>query len=119
MSKMELEKTVKMNILFSFYGALLTPKQVQYMSDYYEEDYTLAEIAVNSDVSRQAIYDSIKRAEEALIDYEEKLQLVEEFNNRTDTLKEIKKHIEESYGNDERLNELIHNIIQDSAREGN
>lgn len=116
---MELEKTVKMNMLFSFYGALLTPKQAQYMSDYYEEDYTLAEIADNSDVSRQAIYDSIKRAEEALIDYEKKLQLVEEFNNRTETLKKIRKHIEQNYGNDETLNELINHIIQDSAREGN
>jgi len=116
---MELEKTVKMNMLFSFYGALLTPKQAQYMSDYYEEDYTLAEIADNSDVSRQAIYDSIKRAEEALIDYEEKLQLVAEFNNRTETLKAIRQHIEENYGNDERLNALINNIVQDSAREGN
>lgn len=119
MTNMELEKTIRMNLLFSFYGALLTPKQSQYMSGYYEEDYTLAEIADNSKVSRQAIYDSIKRAEEALIDYEEKLQLVEEFNNRTNTLREIKKHIEESYGNDERLNELINDIVQDSAREGN
>lgn len=116
---MELEKTVQMNMLFSFYGALLTPKQAQYMSDYYEEDYTLAEIADNYTVSRQAIYDSIKRAEEALLDYEEKLQLVHEFNNRTDTLKKIKKHIEESYGNDETLNQLINEIVQDSSREGN
>ena len=44
---MELEKTLKMNQLFSFYGELLTSKQKQYMSDYYEEDYTLAEIADN------------------------------------------------------------------------
>lgn len=116
---MELEKTVKMNILFSFYGALLTPKQAQHMSDYYEEDYTLAEIADNYGVSRQAIYDSIKRAEESLHDYEEKLQLVEEFNNRTETLKKIREHIHTTYGNDEVLAALINEIIQDSSREGN
>ncbi|MDN6196315.1 MAG: YlxM family DNA-binding protein, partial [Atopostipes suicloacalis] len=79
---MDLEKTLRMNRLFSFYQALLTEKQAQYMSDYYEEDYTLAEIAENSNVSRQAIYDSIKRTEESLIKYEEKLQLVKEFEER-------------------------------------
>lgn len=116
---MELEKTLKMNMLFSFYGALLTPKQAQYMSDYYEEDYTLAEIADNYGVSRQAIYDSINRAGEALTDYEQKLQLVEEFEDRKETLKEIRQYIEDAYGNDEKLIELINKIIQDSTREGN
>jgi hypothetical protein len=116
---MELEKTVKMNMLFSFYGALLTPKQAQYMADYYEEDYTLAEIAANYEVSRQAVYDSIKRVEEILINYEEKLQLVAEFEERKETLKKIRQYIEDSYGNDETLNKLINDIIQDSTREGN
>ncbi len=116
---MELEKTVRMNMLFSFYGALLTPKQAQYLSDYYEEDYTLAEIADNNGVSRQAIYDSIKRAEESLMDYEDKLHLLEEFEARQDVLEKIKKHINENYENDEELNELINQIVQDSTREEN
>lgn len=116
---MELEKTLKMNILFSFYGALLTPKQAKYMADYYEEDFTLAEIADNHGVSRQAIYDSIKRAEEALITYENKLQFVEEFENRKMALKNIRKYIQEHYGNDDKLNVLIDEMIQDSTREEN
>lgn len=116
---MELEKTVRMNMLFSFYGALLTPKQAQYMSDYYEEDYTLAEIADNYGVSRQAIYDSIKRAEESLINYESKLHLLQEFEARQETLDKIKKHIKNNYGTDEQLNQLIHQIVQDSTREEN
>lgn len=116
---MELEKTVKMNMLFSFYGALLTPKQAQYVSEYYEEDYTLAEIANNHGVSRQAIYDSIKRAEDSLTDYEEKLHLLQEFEARQKTLKKIKQHIHEAYGNDETIKDLMNEIIQDSTREGN
>ncbi len=116
---MELEKTVRMNMLFSFYGALLTEKQAQYMSDYYEEDYTLAEIADNYDVSRQAIYDSIKRAEESLIDYEAKLHLLQEFEARQAVLEKIKAHIEEKYEYDEHLSELINQIVQDSTREEN
>ncbi len=116
---MELEKTVRMNMLFSFYGALLTPKQAQYMSDYYEEDYTLAEIADNYGVSRQAIYDSIKRAEESFNDYEAKLHLLQEFEARQEILKKIKAHINENYQKDEQLNELINQIVQDSTREEN
>lgn len=116
---MELEKTLKMNMLFSFYGNLLSPKQAQYMSDYYEEDYTLAEIADNNGVSRQAVYDSIKRAEEALKNYEAKMNLVEEFNNRRQALKKIRQYVDEKYGQDEKLIHLIDDMIQDSTREEN
>ena len=116
---MELEKTIRMNILFSFYGELLTPKQSQHMSEYYEEDHTLAEIADNHEVSRQAIYDSIKRAEDALINYEDKLKFVEEFENRKQALKIIRKYVNETYSNDEKLMELIEDVMQDSIGEGN
>lgn len=116
---MELEKTIRMNILFSFYGELLTPKQAQHMADYYEEDHTLAEIADNHGVSRQAIYDSIKRAEDALINYEDKLKFVEEFENRKQALKNIREYVNETYNDDEKLMELIEDVMQDSIGEGN
>ena len=116
---MELEKTLKMNQLFSFYGELLTSKQKQYMSDYYEEDYTLAEIADNYNVSRQAIYDNLKRTEDTLMDYENKLHLVEEFDRRREALNNIKKYLEENYKEDEQINKLIKDVIQDSIREEN
>lgn len=116
---MELEKTLKMNMLFSFYGRLLSPKQAEYMSYYYEDDYTLAEIADNYGVSRQAVYDSIKRAELALIDYEKKLNLIEEFENRKEAVKNIRFYIKENYDNDDELNRLIDDLIQDSMREEN
>ncbi|SHE60489.1 hypothetical protein SAMN02745249_00769 [Atopostipes suicloacalis DSM 15692] len=116
---MELEKTLKMNQLFSFYGELLTSKQKDYMSDYYEEDYTLAEIADNYGVSRQAIYDSLKRTEDTLLDYEKKLHLVKEFEHRSEILKNIKEYLEENYKEDEQLNKLINDVIQDSIREEN
>lgn len=116
---MELEKTVRMNILFSFYRNLLTDKQAQYMADYYEEDYTLAEIAENNNVSRQAIYDSIRRTEESLLDYEEKLQLVEEFEARKKILRKIRAHLKENYETDQKLINLLNEIIQDTIREEN
>src|SRR5699024_11365188 len=105
---MELEKTLKMNQLFSFYGELLTSKQKQYMSDYYEEDYTLAEIADNYGVSRQAVYDSLRRTEDMLLDYENKLHLVKEFERRSEVLNSIKEYLEKNYKEDEQLRSEEH-----------
>ena len=63
---MELEKTNRMNTLFEFYGSLLTDKQQEYLHLYYAEDYSLGEIASEFDVSRQAVYDNIRRTEALL-----------------------------------------------------
>ena len=116
---MELEKTLRMNVLFSFYRELLTEKQAQYMAEYYEEDYTLAEIAANHSVSRQAIYDSIKRTEDSLNTYEEKLKLVAEFEERKRVLKDIRKYLLANYPADQELDKMLNQIIQDTQREGN
>lgn len=73
---MMLEKTTRMNYLFDFYQSLLTPKQKSYMSLYYLDDFSLGEIAEEFEVSRQAVYDNIKRTEAMLEEYEEKLGLL-------------------------------------------
>lgn len=116
---MDLEKTMRMNVLFSFYKELLTEKQIQYMADYYEEDYTLAEIAANHGVSRQAIYDSIKRTEESLVEYEQKLQLVAEFEQRKKVLQKIRTYFDEHYPADPTFYKILNEIIQDTTREEN
>ena len=54
MELMEIEKTNRMNALFEFYAALLTDKQMNYIELYYADDYSLAEIAEEFGVSRQA-----------------------------------------------------------------
>ncbi|MEN2666392.1 putative DNA-binding protein [Listeria aquatica] len=67
------DKTTRMNMLFDFYEGLLTEKQKAYLSLYYLDDFSLGEIAEEFEVSRQAVYDNIKRTEESLENYEEKL----------------------------------------------
>jgi predicted DNA-binding protein YlxM (UPF0122 family) len=87
-----LEKTTRMNYLYDFYHSLLTPKQQSYMSLYYLDDYSLGEIAEEYSVSRQAVYDNIKRTETMLEEYEEKLLLFHKFQERNKlihTLKEL------------------------------
>jgi hypothetical protein len=77
-----LAKTVRINRLFDAYRNLLTEKQRTFLHHYFQEDYTLGEIAQQFAISRQAVYEHIKRAEQVLEDYEAKLQLVRRQDER-------------------------------------
>jgi len=68
-----LEKVARMARLYDCYGCLLTSKQCALLEMHYLEDLSLGEIAAEEGVSRQAVHDTIKRAEEALLAYEERL----------------------------------------------
>lgn len=87
--KVLLEKTTRMNFLFDFYQALLTDKQRSYMELYYLDDHSLGEIAESYSISRQAVYDNIRRTEAMLEEYEEKLKLFEKFQQRQEVLKQL------------------------------
>lgn len=66
--------------LYDIYGSLLTEKQKQYFEDYYFMDLSLSEIALNYSISRNGVYDQIKRVEQALYEYENKLNLYKKLN---------------------------------------
>lgn len=116
---MELEKTLQMNTLFAFYGPLLTVKQREYMQLYYADDYSLGEIAEAFNVSRQAVYDNVRRSETILKDYEEKLHLVAEFDRRQQAMIKVQEHIKKHYSEDTQLSQLIESVSQEPRREGN
>ncbi len=103
MKDMEIEKTNRMNALFEFYAALLTDKQMNYIELYYADDYSLAEIAEEFQVSRQAVYDNIKRTEKILEDYEKKLHMYSDYIVRS----QIFDKICERYPADDFLQEQI------------
>ena len=73
---MEIENTVKISVLLGIYGELLTNKQRNLLNDYYNKDLSLAEIAENENITRQAVRDNLKKGEKKLFDYEEKLQIM-------------------------------------------
>lgn len=70
------EKSFEMVLLFDFYGGVLTDKQKEFFDLYYNEDLSLGEIAENEGITRQGVHDVIHRAEAALSDMEDKLNLV-------------------------------------------
>lgn len=78
------EKNLNIGYLLDFYGVLLSERKRSVMDMYYNEDFSLAEIAEQIEISRQGVRDIIKKSEEELIFYEErlglakKLKLVEE-----------------------------------------
>ncbi|MCA0174336.1 putative DNA-binding protein [Bacillus sp. RAR_GA_16] len=88
-----LEKTMRINSLFDFYQSLLTPKQRNYMALYYLDDYSLGEIAEEFQVSRQAVYDNIKRTEQMIEEYEAKLLLFERYIRRQELLEKLREAI--------------------------
>lgn len=91
-----LEKTNQVNLLFDFYAPLLKGKQREYLELYYLDDLSLSEIAEMHEVSRQAVYDHIKRAEKQLFEYEEKLNLTLRHEQRTTLLQQVTTLIEEA-----------------------
>lgn len=101
-----LEKTTRINYLYDFYQSLLTPKQRSYMSLYYLDDFSLGEIADEYKISRQAVFDNIKRTEAMLEEYEEKLLLFQKFQDRSQLFKQIRSLINEGQQSGQ-LNSLI------------
>ncbi len=73
-------KDLKFVMLLDCYGELLTEHQRNTMELYYCEDLSLSEISEPLGITRQAVRDLIKRTEQLLLEYEEKLGFAERLN---------------------------------------
>ena len=71
-----MEKKIEISILLDLYAKLLTEKQYDFLNDYYNNDLSLSEIAENEGITRQAVRDNLKKGENKLFEYEEKLGLM-------------------------------------------
>ena len=71
-----MNKNLNISILMDFYGEFLTDKQAEALDYYYNQDYSLYEIAGHMNVSRQGVRDFIKRGEKQLEEFEDKLHLM-------------------------------------------
>ena len=72
-------KNLEISVLLDFYGEMLTEKQRDVVELYYNEALSLSEIAAHSQITRQGVRDSIKRAEGILLGLEERLGLAKRF----------------------------------------
>ncbi len=107
------QKMIEINMLYDFYGQLLTARQKEILKLYYEDNFSLSEIAEAFSISRQAVHDTIKKAEKALREYESKLGLVQKFEATEEVIAaidlEINRLIKENSQN-ERLKEGLQKI---------
>ena len=90
-----IESIEKNSLLYDFYGQLLSSRQQEVMALYHEENLSLSEIAAEFGISRQAVHDTLKKAEQALTEYEDKLGLVERFESSKRVIAGIDEKIDE------------------------
>ena len=85
-----MEKIVEQGLLYDFYGELLTEHQRHIYEGVVFNDMSLSEIAEEEGISRQGVHDLVKRSNKILAGYEEKLKLVQKFNQTKQMVEEIK-----------------------------
>ena len=95
------------SLLYDFYGALLTEKQKEIMELYHEENYSIVEIASELGISKQAVYDSLKKSDSILRNYEAKLGLMRSLLRTRETIEAI----------DDRIEDLIIKAEKDGSEE--
>jgi uncharacterized protein len=114
-----LEQLVRTGLLYDFYGGLLTEKQRKTMELYYLENWSLAEIAAEEGVSRQAVHDLLQRCGKIIEKYEEKLGLLERFTKQQSTLatitqklRKVLESLPENSSNFKELAEIDHYVAE-------
>ena len=85
----KMNEILEQALLFDFYGELLTERQKEIYGQFIQEDLSLSEIASDAGISRQGVHDLIKRCNQTLKGYEDKLHLVEKFMTIRDKVQRI------------------------------
>lgn len=101
-----MEDAVKISILLELYGKLLTEKQYSLLDDYYNNDLGLSEIAENEGITRQAVRDNLKKGENNLLEYEEKIGLLKKFEMQKNEINNILEELENLKLNSEEKKKL-------------
>ncbi|NLG89540.1 MAG: putative DNA-binding protein [Clostridiaceae bacterium] len=104
-----MEECAQISMLLDFYGQLLTKRQYEILDLHYNGDCSLGEIAGQLNISRQGVYDGVKKGKEALKAYEKKLGLVSRFTKHEKNLRSILENLKEmkNMDNKDNLNDMI------------
>ena len=90
----QMEKFVRQSLLYDFYGELLTQTQKSIYEDVVMNDLSYSELAREYGISRQGVFDMMKRCDKKLEDFEKKLKLVEKFENAREKVATIQTEIQ-------------------------
>lgn len=99
-------------MLLQIYGAMLTEKQYGLLDDYYNNDLSLSEIAENYDITRQAVRDIIKKGENKLFEFEEKLGIMKKTMKQEEKIANILSELTkiQTKFTDEQIAEILEHI---------
>lgn len=67
---------VELTNLFDIYESLLTDREKEIFKYYYYEDLSLSEISENLNITRTGVFNTLKKVEEKLLQYEGNLKLM-------------------------------------------
>lgn len=107
----EPDEIVELSYLYDFYGALLKENYQEIFEDYVLNNLSLAEIAADRHITRQGVYDIVRRCRIKLKGYEDKLQLVYKFQMTRVKLQEIENIARE--GTDQAMAERIARLAEE------
>ncbi len=104
-----MNESVEIALLLDFYGQLLTQKQFEILDLHYNNDFSLSEIGEQYRISRQGVYDSVKKGKDALRRYEDMLGLVKRFSRHEETLRIVLSRLKKLQNDDSNIksNEII------------
>ena len=85
-----MDEPISRVLLLDFYGELLTEKQRACCDLHWNEDYSLAEIAELQGLTRQGVWDLLRRAEDRLRLYESRTGIVRRYLDRRGQIEELR-----------------------------
>ena len=107
-----MEKILERNLLYDFYGELLTEHQKKIYEDSAYGDLSLSELADTYEISRQGVHDLLKRCDRQLMSYEEKLHLIERFRHIQDLTGQIRTEALSGAADQKKIVSLADEIMQ-------
>ena len=110
-----MDRKVEISVLCEIYGKLLTEKQLNILDNYYNLDLSLSEIAENEGITRQAVRDIIKKGENKLFEFEEKLGIMKKNMKQEEKIANILSELTkiQTKFTDEQIAEILEHIREE------
>ncbi|MCR5001816.1 MAG: DNA-binding protein [Lachnospiraceae bacterium] len=107
-----MERIAYQNLLYDFYGELLTDHQRRIYESAVYEDLSLKELSDEYGITRQGVHDLIKRCDKVLIEYENRLHMIEKFDKIKGLVGQIREAASEEDGNGDRIKSLCDSLLE-------
>ena len=110
-----MNRKVEISMLCQVYGKLLTEKQLNILDNYYNLDLSLSEIAENENITRQAVRDIMKKGENKLFEFEEKLGIMKKTQRQEEKIADILSELTkiQTKFTDEQIAEILEHIKEE------